>query len=230
MRKWLGIALVVAGCSGDSLKADVGMFCDLPTGPGPTLIEIGPYVAEHARTDDLRQLIGRLPGGKMTRTEFANEFQKLMKRAGVERCKTLDALLHVTAPREEDDEAGSVTNAGAAPLPPPSASPSPPPQTVAPTLLEASRIAGATTIVPDKMTKAEIARSGKDRLVGSYKLCLSVDGAVASVHQLKSTGFAAYDAKIQRELRTWRYRPYMVNAKAVPVCYRARLLLGFEAA
>ena len=36
---------------------------------------------------------------------------------------------------------------------------------------------------------------------------------------LKSTGFPAYDNKILSKMRgEWRYKPYMVNGKAVPVC------------
>ena len=73
-------------------------------------------------------------------------------------------------------------------------------------------------IVPDDVTKTEIQRSGKDKIVGSYKLCISVDGAVTTINQLKSTTFPAYDSKIQREMRSWKYRPYMVNGRAVPVC------------
>jgi periplasmic protein TonB len=113
---------------------------------------------------------------------------------------------------------GVVQGVGAAPPPPPPPPPPAPPQNVPPTLLEGSRIAGDKNIIPDDVTKTEIQRSGKDKIVGSYKLCLSIDGNVSAVNQLKSTGFGAYDAKIQREMRSWRYRAYMVNGKAVPVC------------
>ena len=43
-------------------------------------------------------------------------------------------------------------------------------------MLEGSRIAGEKNIVPDDVTKTEIQRSGKDKIVGSFKLCLTVDG------------------------------------------------------
>ena len=110
---------------------------------------------------------------------------------------------------------------GGLPGPPPPPPPPPPPaapQNVPPTLLEGSRIAGNKNIVPDDVTKTEISRSGKDRIVGSFKLCITVDGNIASISQLKGTGFGAYDQKIQSEMRAWRYKPYMVNGKAVPVC------------
>ena len=42
---------------------------------------------------------------------------------------------------------------------------------------------------------------------------------IASVNQLKSTGFPPYDQKIINTIRgEWRYRPFMVNGKAAPVC------------
>jgi periplasmic protein TonB len=110
---------------------------------------------------------------------------------------------------------GDVT---APPPPPPPPPPPAPPQNVPPTLLEGSRIAGDKNIIPNDVTKTEIQRSGKDKIVGSYKLCITVDGGISSITQLKSTGFAAYDNKIQAEMRNWRYKPYLVNGRAVPVC------------
>ena len=85
-------------------------------------------------------------------------------------------------------------------------------------VLEGQRIAGNKEIIPDDVTKTEIQRSGKDRVVGAFKLCITVDGNIQSVAQIKSTGFAAYDSKINREMRQWRYRPYQVAGKVVPVC------------
>ncbi len=125
---------------------------------------------------------------------------------------------------EEGGEVGGVAGGVAggviteAPPPPPPPPPPAPPQNVPPTLLEGSRIAGEKDIRPSDPTKTEIQRSGKDKIVGSYKLCITVDGAINTISQLKSTGFPAYDGKIQSEMRSWRYRPYMVNGRAVPVC------------
>jgi protein TonB len=114
---------------------------------------------------------------------------------------------------------GDVEGVVAAPPPPPPPPPPAPPANVPPTALEASRMAGEKNIVPDDVTKTEISRSGKDRLIGSYKLCITADGNIKSVNQLKSTGFPSYDSKIQNTIRgEWRYRPFMVNGKAVEVC------------
>jgi protein TonB len=108
---------------------------------------------------------------------------------------------------------------GAPPPPPPPPPPPSPPQNVAPQMLEGSRIAGNKQIEPNDVTKTEIQRSGKSKVVGSFKLCLTVDGAIAVVSKMKSTGFPAYDETIMSRIRgEWRYRPFQVNGKAVPVC------------
>ena len=40
----------------------------------------------------------------------------------------------------------------------------------------------------------------------------------AELNVIKASGFPAYDQKIQREMRNWKYRPFMINGKAAPVC------------
>ena len=114
---------------------------------------------------------------------------------------------------------GDLNGVVAAPPPPPPPPPPAPPQNVAPTALDANRIAGEKNIVPDDVTKTEIQRSGKDKLVGSFKLCITAEGNINTVNQLKSTGFAAYDSKIVNTIRgEWRYRPFVVNGKPAAVC------------
>ena len=108
---------------------------------------------------------------------------------------------------------------GAPPPPPPPPPPPAPPQNVAPAALEAQRIAGEKMIEPDDVTKTEIQRSGKDRVIASFKLCLTIEGSINSVNMLKSSSFPAYDNKILSTIRgTWRYKPFNVNGKPVPVC------------
>jgi protein TonB len=94
----------------------------------------------------------------------------------------------------------------------------PPPRTVPPAVLEGHRVSGEKNIVPDDITKTEIARAGKEKVVGSFKLCLDTTGAPSAVKQLKSTGFSKYDEKIISGIKTWRYRPYEVDGKPTPVC------------
>jgi hypothetical protein len=111
---------------------------------------------------------------------------------------------------------------GDPPLPPPidpTPTPPAPPKGIAPAALEAQRVAGEKLIVPDDVTKTEIQRAGKNQLTGTYKLCLDATGNVTNVQQLRSTGFSAYDNKIVTTIRTqWRYRPFLVDGRATPVC------------
>jgi hypothetical protein len=96
--------------------------------------------------------------------------------------------------------------------------PEPAPQNVAPALLEGSRIAGEKNLVPDDETKKQIMAAGKDKLIGSWKLCLDRAGTITVIKKLKGTGFASYDTIIETGMGQWRYKPYQVNGTAVPVC------------
>lgn len=98
------------------------------------------------------------------------------------------------------------------------------PANVVPTALEQQRIAGNRQILPDNLTKQEIARSGRNELIGVYKVCITEAGSIANVVQLKSTGFPAYDLQIQREISDWRYRPFLVNGRPTPVCTAVRFV------
>ena len=102
--------------------------------------------------------------------------------------------------------------------PPPPPPPPPPSQTVPPSLLENLRISGTKTIVPDAPTKATMVQANKGKVIASMKLCIDDKGTVASVSQLKSSGYPAYDRKILAEMRRWIYKPYKQNGRAVPVC------------
>lgn len=97
--------------------------------------------------------------------------------------------------------------------------PAPPkPQMVNPTVLEQRRIAGDKRILPDDDTAQQIARGGAGEVRGRVKLCLDSAGAVRSATIDKSTTFPAYDAKLEREMRGWRYQPYQLDGVAAPVC------------
>lgn len=91
-------------------------------------------------------------------------------------------------------------------------------QNLPPRLLEGNRVAGTKSVVPDDETKVAIAMAGRDKVIGSFKLCVGVDGVVRYVTLLRTTEFPAYDEKILREMRAWQYSPYRVNGRAVPVC------------
>jgi TonB family protein len=109
-----------------------------------------------------------------------------------------------------------VGGAMASPAPPPPLLP--PSDVVAPTALEVLRVSGEKLIVPDEATKIEIFRSGKTKLVTTYKICVDAAGSVSALNLLKSSGFPDYDAKLLTTMWTWRYRPYLVEGVARPVC------------
>jgi hypothetical protein len=77
---------------------------------------------------------------------------------------------------------------------------------VAPSVLEQYRIAGDKVITPPDDVKAQMPLPGP--IKASFKLCLADTGEPTDVVMLQSSGFPAYDAKIARELHTWKYRPY----------------------
>jgi len=106
----------------------------------------------------------------------------------------------------------------AVPPPPPPPPLRPPPRNVAPGILEANRIGGDREIPPDEATRAEMAQARKEKLVGSYKLCVDVTGGVSSVTQLKFTGFPAYDRALNARIRSWSFRPILTDGKPEPVC------------
>jgi len=118
-----------------------------------------------------------------------------------------------------------VATTTASPPPPPTPAAPVAPSVVAPAALDANRIAGEKSIVPDSTTQDAIGRAGNEKLISSFKVCVTADGTIASVSQLKSSGFPAYDEKIQHTIRTeWRYKPFMVNGKATPVCTAFRFI------
>lgn len=104
-------------------------------------------------------------------------------------------------------------------LPPPPPPPPPPSLKIVPQhTLESLRIAGNKQILPPKAVKLAMAERGQRRLVSTWKLCVSRAGTVDRALPLKSSGYITYDLRIRAELRRWRYRPFMVNGRATPVC------------
>lgn len=86
------------------------------------------------------------------------------------------------------------------------------------TMVEGRRIAGNKAIAPDDRTKTEIGKSRVEKIVGSFRLCLDESGSVESILPMRSTGYASYDRKIIAGIQTWKYSPYVVDDKPVPVC------------
>lgn len=92
------------------------------------------------------------------------------------------------------------------------------PKLVPPTVLRALRTSGDTQVQAPETVRSELVRGGQHQLRAMFKLCIDPQGAVASVGMLHSSGFPAYDDVLVAAMRAWRYRPYEVNAIAVPAC------------
>ena len=111
-------------------------------------------------------------------------------------------------------EGGILGGTGSGPPPPPKVEA---PKIVPQKALEAQRISGTTQIQSPNDVYMSIKRSGKPA-TAVYKMCLSSGGSVKSVKKLRSSGYAKYDSKIAGSMRRWKYKPFRVNGKAVPVC------------
>ncbi len=103
-------------------------------------------------------------------------------------------------------------------MPPPPPPPPAPPRVVAPALIEKYRISGTKDILPDDATRAKMAADKKQKVVGSWKLCLDTSGAPTLVSLLKSTGYPTYDDAIAASVRAWRYQPIPIDGKPAAVC------------
>ena len=61
-------------------------------------------------------------------------------------------------------------------------------------------------------------RDEKRSATAVVKVCVSEAGAVSSSTIIKPSGYPAFDARVASSVRTWRYKPYAVDGKTVPVC------------
>jgi hypothetical protein len=108
------------------------------------------------------------------------------------------------------------------PLPPPPSQSKRPPLSIAQrrfnTLMEGKRIAGERKLVPDDETKRQLAQLRGRKVTGTYRLCLDEAGGVESVLPMTSTGLPAYDRDLLAGMARWRYSPYTIDGKPVPVC------------
>lgn len=61
-------------------------------------------------------------------------------------------------------------------------------------------------------------RDGTSKVTGIYKICIGESGAVTSIKQLHSTGYEGYDRRLESGMSAWRYRPLLIDNKAVAAC------------
>ena len=85
-------------------------------------------------------------------------------------------------------------------------------------VLERQRIAGSRRIAPPESVKLAMAQKRRLQLIAGVWMCLNRRGSVATLRVMKSSGYPAYDRRIRRVMHKWRYKPFLVNGSAVPVC------------
>lgn len=84
--------------------------------------------------------------------------------------------------------------------------------------INVQRVEGDKLITPDALTVAAILRAERSSVIGVFNVCIDSKGDVADISVVRSTRFPAYDAKIQRQMRTWRYQPVLLGGLPAPVC------------
>jgi hypothetical protein len=81
----------------------------------------------------------------------------------------------------------------------------------------ASRIAGDTNITLDGETKGLILAAGSPGS-SARSSCTSAPGDGREHHDAEVDGLPGYDRTIELRMHDWRYRPFLNNGVAVPVC------------
>ena len=119
---------------------------------------------------------------------------------------------------ETCDDGNTISNDGCSATCQLEPKPKPPTAVISHQVLNGLRISGETQIRPSSSTQNRISRDGETQVVGSVLLCIATDGSIASASTVKSTKYADYDQELLAGVRSWRYRPYIVNGVAVKAC------------
>lgn len=84
-------------------------------------------------------------------------------------------------------------------------------------ILKTRLVQGGAGILPDGTDAAAMAIE-EVGVFAAVKICLDRDGSVSEATTLKTSCFDDYDAKLLAGVRSWRYRPFLVNGVSTPVC------------
>ena len=141
-----------------------------------------------------------------------------------------------TNPDGDPTDTGSCTGPDCGPPTAPPAREPPPPQPpvvveptiIPPNILKGNRISGETAISPPDVVKTQMLRDDHHRVVGSFKVCVSEAGRVSSVSVIKPTTYPEYDQRLIAAMRAWRYQPYMIAGRPVPVCSAVSFVYTME--
>ena len=80
------------------------------------------------------------------------------------------------------------------------------------------RRVGDPQVFPDEGDALEMYKSGGGLFFAAFAYCVDERGDVTTARQLVFTGFPRYDTKLARAVLGWKYRPYVVEGKAIPAC------------
>ncbi|HVV88412.1 MAG TPA: hypothetical protein VHE35_35460 [Kofleriaceae bacterium] len=92
------------------------------------------------------------------------------------------------------------------------------PVVIAPDKVPATWLSGDKNVFPADDVKDEIQRSSTHELHIAVMVCVDETGRPAQVSLLAPSGFTGYDLDIVNAVAAWRYQPYMVDGRVVPVC------------
>ena len=109
--------------------------------------------------------------------------------------------------------------------PAPSA-PAAPPRNVPATEIEKLRTAGDASPSLPAGAKMIAHRDGVARFAVAIRFCVSEQGIPTTVSLMKASEYSDANEKILGDVRRWRFRPYIMNGVATPVC--SALLLNYE--
>jgi TonB family protein len=56
------------------------------------------------------------------------------------------------------------------------------------------------------------------RITMALKLCVSDRGVPTTVSYVKSSDYTDANEKVMADVRKWRFRPYLLEGRPVPVC------------
>lgn len=122
--------------------------------------------------------------------------------AADERDQPADAGVSLGRPSQPGDDAGA---------------PELPPTVVKSSVLESQRLTGNRLIAPDPDDQPSLA-TGQRKGSVAVKFCVDGSGHVSTVKVLKNSASSRYADKVVREIKTWTFRPVVVEGQTVDVC------------
>jgi hypothetical protein len=92
------------------------------------------------------------------------------------------------------------------------------PKAVSMSVLENLMTAGERDIQLPPAVREALKKATTKRLLIMAKLCLSAKGEPTAVDVVKDSGYPEADQNVIKKMKEWRFKPYTVDGKAVPVC------------